>query len=63
MGRVATDNGAILPNPYNSVADVVDSTDVNRRDAVAEDGPYITAQDNFAARRGGRRLAERLRTP
>ncbi len=63
MGRFATDNGALIPNPYESVPDVADPTDLNRRDAVAEDGPYLTAQDNFAARTAGTRLAQRLRNP
>lgn len=63
MGRFATDNGAIIPNPYGSTPDVADSSDFGRRDAVAEDGIYITVQDNFAARTGGRRLALRLRPP
>jgi putative intracellular protease/amidase len=63
MGRFATDNGALVPNPYNSVPDAADPADFGRRDAVAEDGPYITVQDNFAARTGGRRLAARLVPP
>jgi putative intracellular protease/amidase len=63
MGRFATDNGAIVPNPYESVPDVASAADTLRRDAVAEDGPYITAQDNFAARTAGRRLAARLKGP
>jgi len=63
MGRFATDNGANIPNPYNSVPDVADAADLARRDAVGVDGPYLTAQDNFAARTGGRLLAERLRNP
>lgn len=63
MGRFATDNGAIIPNPYGSVPDVADPSDTGRRDAVAEDGPYITVQDNFAARTGGQRLAARLLPP
>jgi hypothetical protein len=60
MGKFATDNGAIVPNPYNSVAGVTDPTDLNRRDAVSIDGNFITVQDNFSARTGGQRLAERL---
>jgi putative intracellular protease/amidase len=63
MGRFATDNGAIIPNPYESTPDVADSADIARRDAVAEDGLYITVQDNFAARTGGQRLVARLRAP
>jgi putative intracellular protease/amidase len=63
MGRFATDNGAVIPAVYDSVADIADPADTARRDAVAEDGPFITVQDNFAARTGGQRLALRLAAP
>jgi putative intracellular protease/amidase len=63
MGRFATDNGAIVPSVYESVPDVADPADNARRDAVAEDGPFITVQDNFSARTGGQRLALRLNAP
>lgn len=63
MGRFATDNGALMPNTYGSVPDVADPADSARRDAVGEDGLFLTAQDNFAARTAGRRLATRLLTP
>lgn len=62
MGRFATDNGAVIPSVYESVPDAADPTDLARRDAIAEDGIYITVQDNFSARTGGQRLALRLAT-
>jgi putative intracellular protease/amidase len=60
MGKFASDNGAIVPSVYGSVPDVPDPEDTARRDAIAEDWLFITVQDNFAARTGGERLAERL---
>lgn len=60
MGRFASDNGAIIPNPYDSTPGEADPEDTNRRDAVAQDGQFITVQDNFAARTGGELLAELL---